>query len=95
MKVMKSVKMLETTVRITCEPIEAGVIYKTLKPEETETDRVKTRIERIKNVIVINIIARDPVALRSVLNSYLRILSAIADVEEVVMNDRIRTRTTD
>ena len=62
---------------------EAQNIYKLLAPEIQKSDRFSSKIERLKNIVVINIIAKDAVALRSVINSYLRILSMTEKVDEI------------
>ena len=60
---------------------EAQNIYKLLKPEMQKSDRFSSKIEKLKNIVVINITAKDAVALRSVMNSYLRILSMKENVD--------------
>ena len=62
---------------------EAQNVYKLLKPEMQKSDRFSSKIERLKNIVVINITAEDAVALRSVMNSYLRILSMKENVDEL------------
>ncbi|MCC7552398.1 hypothetical protein KO317_01900 [Candidatus Micrarchaeota archaeon] len=72
------------SLKINCnDELEAKNIYKLLIVEMQNSDRFFSKIERIKNIVDINITAKDATALRSVLNSYLRILSMTEKVEEM------------
>ena len=72
------------SIKIKCKSEkEAQNIYNLLKPEMQKSDRFSSNIERLKNIVVINIIAKDAVALRSVLNSYLRILSMTEKINKI------------
>ncbi len=62
---------------------ETEEIYKLLLPEIQKSDRFSSNIEKLKNIVVINITADDAVALRSVLNSYLRILSMTEKIKNI------------
>lgn len=76
------------SLKLTCEnEKEAKKIYELILPEIQNTDRFSSKIERLKNIVVINIISKDAVALRSVLNSYLRILSMIEGIKNIEKED--------
>jgi len=79
---------LSNSIKITCKTEnETKKIYKLLVPEMQKSDRVSSKIERLKNIVVINIIAKDAVALRSVMNSYLRILTMVEKVNNIEEED--------
>ncbi|NPA86905.1 MAG: hypothetical protein GXO00_02765 [Candidatus Diapherotrites archaeon] len=56
-------------------------VYKALLPEAGEAKRFRADIELDGNVVTIKIVARDPTALRAALNSYLRLLRLLEDLE--------------
>lgn len=72
---------LECKIKVICGKKSAESIFRTLKPEEVSTDRADVAIEKVKNVVVISINAKDPIIARSLMNSYLRILSAIEQIK--------------
>ncbi len=79
---------LLNSIKINCESEdEAQNIYRLLAPEMQKSDRFSSKIERLKNIVVININAKDAVALRSVINSYLRILSMTEKVDNITEED--------
>ncbi|MBN2477701.1 hypothetical protein JXB01_00240 [Candidatus Micrarchaeota archaeon] len=51
--------------------------YKTLKSEESSSERVGSSLELKGKKLLVSVEAKDPVAMRAVLNSYLRYLSLI------------------
>ena len=72
------------SIKINCKTEdEAQNIYRLLAPEMQKSDRFFSKIERLKNIVVVNITAKDAVALRSVINSYLRILSMTEKVNNI------------
>ena len=74
---------IECEIKISCDTKdELDVVYKMLKPEASTGARADVRIEKVKNVVVVRISAKDPVVARSVMNSYLRILSAVEGAEK-------------
>lgn len=56
-------------------------VYKALKPEveNPASTRLKANIQREGSLVILRVEARDTVALRAALNSYLRWISAIYD----------------
>lgn len=65
---------------------EAKAIYSSLKLEEElpESARCKVEVARRKNILFIGIDARDTIALRAALNSFLRWTMVARDVIEAV-----------
>ena len=57
-------------------------LYRALIPESGSTKRFNSSIQMEGQKVIIKINARDPTALRAALNSYLRLLALIHDVEE-------------
>lgn len=57
-----------------------------LEPEvkKPATTRSKVNIEKKENFLVLNVEARDTVALRATLNAYLRWINSVANVLEVL-----------
>ena len=66
------------------KPLE--IVFKALEPEikKPTTDRSKANLERRNNFLVLNVEARDTVALRAALNAYLRWINTAMNVLEVV-----------
>jgi len=56
-------------------------LRKSLSPEEGSTERTDVSIEKVKNLLVITITAKDPVALRAASNSITRLLAMWHEME--------------
>ncbi|MFA5382682.1 MAG: KEOPS complex subunit Pcc1 [Candidatus Micrarchaeia archaeon] len=75
---------LENNLKINCKTENQAInIQKVLNTEMKNSERFSSKIERIKNIVVINITAKDAVILRSVINSYLRILSMTEKIDNM------------
>jgi len=64
---------------------ELATVFEALAPElKTATPRAKATLNREDELLVLSLEARDLVALRSALNTYLRWLSSIASTLQVL-----------
>jgi tRNA threonylcarbamoyladenosine modification (KEOPS) complex Pcc1 subunit len=62
------------------------IVFKALKPEvdKPATMRSRAKLEKDNNFLVLNVEARDTVALRAALNAYLRWINSMVNVLEVL-----------
>jgi tRNA threonylcarbamoyladenosine modification (KEOPS) complex Pcc1 subunit len=62
------------------------IVFKALEPEvkKPTTMRSRTRLKKDGGLLVLNVEARDTVALRAALNAYLRWINSILSVLEVL-----------
>ena len=62
------------------------IVFKALEPEvkKPATTRSRTRLKKDDALLVLNVEARDTVALRAALNAYLRWINSILSVLEVL-----------
>ena len=68
--------------RIEVESKDPKAVYDALLPESGEGKRFSSTIRLEGKKVVISIEAKDATALRAALNSYLRLLSLLSDIEE-------------
>lgn len=75
---------MKNSVQISLEipEITAKNIIASLEKENTSNKRFSSKIFLKNNTLIISIEAEDIVALRATVNSYLRYLSAIEEIEE-------------
>ena len=57
--------------------------YEALKLDLENTDRFKVKVEPRKNELYIQIEAKDLTAARAAINSYLRLINTVKEIEEV------------
>ena len=57
-------------------------VYRSLLPESGKSKRFESSVRLENDKVVIEIKAKDPTALRAAINSYLRLLSLLDDLEE-------------
>ena len=73
-------------VEIVLPPSLLKVVFKSLSPEiiTSSRERHRGKLKRDGDIISIEIEAEDTVALRAALNSYLRLLKIILDINELI-----------
>ena len=72
---------LEATV-VAEELKDPEAIWRALLPESGRAKRFESKVKRENGRVIIEIRAADPTALRAAINSYLRLLILLGDVEE-------------
>ena len=61
---------------------DPDALYRALLPETGEFKRFGASIRKEGEAVIIKIVAKDPTALRAALNSYLRLIALLSDIEE-------------
>ena len=69
---------------------EAEAVYQSLKPETKplHANRSEAKIEPRNKTLLINLEAKDTIALRAALNSYLRWIMQLAEIHSVIINTK-------
>ena len=73
--------MIKAELNIQLENPKAA--YEAIKPDLENTDRFKVKAEARKSELFIHIEAQDLTAARAAINSYLRLIGTVKEVEEI------------